>query len=54
MACGGATLPGRLSAQDPIQALEAMGRQGHLRPDDGKVGLHGGRSEDGDNRYNLS
>jgi hypothetical protein len=35
-------------SEDLLQPLEAMGRQGHLRPDDGRSGLLGRRSEDGD------
>ena len=30
-----------------------MERQGHLRPDDGRAGLRGDRSEDGDDRFDL-
>jgi transposase len=41
-------------AQDALQPLEAVGRQGHLRPDDGRAGLRSGRSEDGDDRRDLS
>jgi hypothetical protein len=35
-------------AEDSLQPMEAVGRQGHLCPDDGRPGLRGRRSEDGD------
>lgn len=31
--------------------MEAMGRQGHLRLEDGRSGVRGGRSEDGDEGF---
>ncbi len=36
-----------------LQPLEAMWRQGHLRPEDGRSGLRGRRFKDGDGRRNL-
>jgi hypothetical protein len=40
-------------AKDPLQPLEAMGRKGHLRPDDGRPGLRVSSFEDGDDRCDL-
>ena len=34
--------------------MEAVGRQGHLRPDDARFGGRGGGSQDGDDRRYLS
>ena len=40
-------------AEDPLQPLEAMERQGGLRPEDGRAAAPFDRSEDGDDRCNL-
>jgi hypothetical protein len=40
-------------SEDPLQPLEAMGRQRRLRSNDGRVGLEGGGSEDGNDRRDL-
>jgi hypothetical protein len=45
--------PGVLPAEDPLQSLEAVGRQGHFRPDDGGPCLRGDRSKDGDDGCDL-
>ena len=34
--------------------MEALGGQGRLRPDEGRPGVRGIRSEDGDDRRDLS
>ena len=41
-------------AQDALQSLEAMERQGRLRPDDGRSGGRPRRTEDRDDRRDLS
>jgi hypothetical protein len=41
---------GAWPAQDPLQPPEAVEQQRDLRPDDGRAGRQGGRSEDGDDR----
>lgn len=45
---------GLWSAENPLQPLEAVERQGGLRPDDGWVGSRGRRPEDGVDRRDLS
>lgn len=42
------------AGEDPLQPLEALGRHGRLREDDGRVGLRGGSSKDCDDRRDLS
>ena len=42
------------STQDPLQPLETMGREGCPCPDDGGASIRGDRSEDGDDRLDLS
>jgi hypothetical protein len=37
-------------AEDTLESLEAVGRQAHFRPDDGRSGFQSRRSEDGDDR----
>ena len=42
------------AGEDTLQSMEAVGRHGRLRQDDGRVSLRGGSSKDCDDRCNLS
>ena len=42
------------SREDPLQPMEAVGRQGYLCPDDARSGGRSGGSKDGDDRRDLS